>query len=202
MPGRGCYKENDVVKSKVQGIVRVKDNLVRVVPLGGTYVPQEGDKIIGEISNVGVSSWWVELNSPYEGFLSLSDGSNEFIDLEETELSDVYDIGDLVYAEVIRVTKGMDVKLSMDDRMCKQLTGGMIQRITPSKVPRLIGKGGSMVETIKNHTDTHIIIGQNGVVWLDGEKIDMACKAIQLVDKESHKKGLTDKVEKLLKEGE
>lgn len=200
--GRGSFKEKDKVKSKVLGVARIKDNLIRVVPMSGIYIPQEGDKVIGRISGIGATNWWVELDSPYDGYLALSEGSEDFIDLDETELSEIYDIGDLIYTEVINVTKQKDVKLSMEDRICKKLTGGRIVRIPPSKVPRLIGKGGSMVEMIKDATSTKIIIGQNGVIWVNGKDTELAIKAIKTVDRKSHEEGLTEKIEKMLKEGE
>lgn len=202
LAGRGSFKENDKVKSKVLGVVRVKDNLIRVVPMSGIYIPQEGDKVIGRISGIGATNWWVELDSPYDGYLALSEGSEDFIDLDKTELSEIYDIGDLIYTEVINVTKQKDVKLSMEDKICKKLAGGRIVRIPPSKVPRLIGKGGSMVEMIKDATNTKIIIGQNGVIWVNGKDTELAIKAIKAVDRRSHEEGLTEKIKNMLKEGE
>ncbi|MFP4116742.1 MAG: exosome complex RNA-binding protein Rrp4 [Candidatus Aenigmatarchaeota archaeon] len=199
LSGRGTYKENEKVKSKVLGVARTKKNRMRVIPLSGGYIPQEGDNVIGRITGIGPSHWWVELDSPYDGYLSLAEGSDEFIDLDETELSDVYDIGDMIYTEVIKVTSEKDVKLSMQDRICKKLTGGRLIRISPSKVPRLIGKGGSMVEMIKDKTDSRIIIGQNGIVWVNGGDEDLAAEAVRTVDKRGHERGLTDKVEKILK---
>lgn len=207
LAGRSTYKEDGKIKSKVLGVARTEKSPIRVVPLSGGYIPQDkggedNEMVIGRVSGIGPSHWWVDLDSPYDGYLSLSEGSDEFIDLDETELSEVYDIGDLIYTEVIKVTKEKDVKLSMQGRMCKKLTGGRIVRISPSKVPRLIGKGGSMVELIKDETDSQIIIGQNGIVWVSGGNEDLACEAVKLVDKKGHKKGLTEKVEKLLEEGE
>lgn len=198
LASEGCFKENDTVKSKFLGTVRKKDKKFNVVPLAGVYIPEKGDKVIGRISGVQVSSWWVGINSPYDGFLPLSEGTEEFVDLDKTELSEIYDVDDIVYAEVIRVTKDKDVKLSMDERMCKELNGGTLTRIRPSRVPRLIGKGGSMVKMIKEKTETKIIIGQNGVVWVNGDKINLAEKAIKMVDKKGHKEGLTDRIREML----
>ena len=81
------------------------------------------------------------------------------------------------------------------------LKGGQIVKITPSKVPRLIGKGGSMINLIKKMTQTRIIVGQNGWVWVSGRKEELervAIEAILKVDRESHTQGLTDRVKELL----
>ncbi|MFP4634036.1 MAG: exosome complex RNA-binding protein Rrp4 [Candidatus Aenigmatarchaeota archaeon] len=205
LSGRSTYKEEGKIKSKVMGVARTKDSPIRVVPLYGGYIPEEqgggkNEMVIGRVTGIGPSHWWVDINSPYDGYLSLAEGSEEFIDLDNTELSEVYDIGDIIYTEVIKVTKEKDVKLSMQDRMCKKLSGGRIVRISPSKVPRLIGKGGSMVEMIKDKTDSRITIGQNGIVWVSGGDEDLACKAVKYVDKRGHEKGLTEKAEKILEE--
>jgi len=37
----------------------------------------------------------------------------------------------------------------MEDRRCRKLRGGRIIQIYPSKVPRVIGKKGTMVKQIK-----------------------------------------------------
>jgi len=74
--------------------------------------------------------------------------------------------------------------------------------ITPSKVPRLIGKQGSMIELIKNKTNCQIIVGQNGVVWIKGEQEGLAAKAILTIENESHISGLTDKITAMLEKGE
>ena len=75
---------------------------------------------------------------------------------------------------------------------------GVIIKITPSKVPRLIGKQGSMVTLIKEKTGTIIRVGQNGLVWVSGENVDKAIKAIKTIEQKSHIFGLTEEISKLL----
>jgi exosome complex component RRP4 len=80
------------------------------------------------------------------------------------------------------------------------LLGGIIIKVTPQKIPRIIGKEGSMIKLIKQKTACDIITGQNGVVWLRGENKAKAIEAILTIEKESHTIGLTEKIEKLLGE--
>lgn len=203
LPGRGTYKHDGKIRSKFLGLVRVKNHLINVIPLSGAYMPQERDGVIGEIVDVQPSSWMVNINSPYLGYLPLAEGVEEFVDLSRSDLTDYFDVGDVIYAKIKKVTKRKDVLLTMRDRVCRKLHGGNIIKITPAKVPRLIGKSGSMVETIKGKTGCRIIIGQNGFVWLSGEKEAIAAKAILMVERESHTTGLTEKIEKMLdKEGD
>tara|TARA_Y100000310_G_C20047819_1_gene519129 strand:+ start:139 stop:396 length:258 start_codon:yes stop_codon:yes gene_type:complete len=83
-----------------------------------------------------------------------------------------------------------------------KLKNGRIIDITPSKVPRVIGKQGSMISMIKEKTNTRITVGQNGKVWVQGEEPEnerKAVEAIELIEREAANEGLTEKVEKLLK---
>ena len=80
----------------------------------------------------------------------------------------------------------------------RRLTGGQIVDITPAKVPRVIGKGGSMISLIKQYTKCRIFVGQNGRIWIDGDLKDIALtlKVIQKIEKEAHLIGLTNEIEK------
>ena len=86
----------------------------------------------------------------------------------------------------------------MKQRGARKLIGGRIIKVTPSKVPRIIGKGGSMVEMIKKKTDTQIVVGQNGVIWIKGRRREKAIEAIIEIEKYSHVEGLTNYIAEFL----
>jgi exosome complex component RRP4 len=76
-------------------------------------------------------------------------------------------------------------------------------RVTPTKIPRVIGKKGSMISMIKQETGCQIILGVNGVVLVTGKNLadeELAMMAIQKIEAESHTSGLTDRITQLLKE--
>ncbi|MFB6145916.1 MAG: exosome complex RNA-binding protein Rrp4 [Candidatus Nanohaloarchaea archaeon] len=199
-PNSGVYQEDGKIISKYTGLVQYGKTSVRVVPMSGRYIPGEGDIVIGEVSSVGYSNWRVDLNSPYEGMLKIDTAVDEYIDLDEDDLTDYYDVGDAIVVEVSKVTEGYDVNLSMEDRRCRKLRGGRIIQVYPSKVPRVIGKKGTMVKQIKSKTDCKIIVGQNGLVWISGDKANLAARAIKKVEKEAHTSGLTDRIGEWLDE--
>lgn len=199
VPGNGCYRDNNTISSKLVGLVKIKNSLINVISLSGVYIPRIGDGIIGLIEDIQTTFWIVDINSPYDGILSLGEATGEFVDIIKTDIARYYDIGDLIYTKVINITKSKSVQLSMSDSRAKKLRGGKLMTITPSKVPRLIGKEGSMIELIKQNTGCQIVVGQNGVVWLKGEKENLATKAILEVEKESHTSGLTNRITKMLK---
>jgi exosome complex component RRP4 len=88
----------------------------------------------------------------------------------------------------------------MKSPKCRKLKGGRLLSVTPAKVPRIIGKGGSMVEMIKKLTDTQIVVGQNGLVWIKGENEDLAAEAVMTIEQKSHVKGLTDYIKAMLED--
>jgi len=75
-------------------------------------------------------------------------------------------------------------------------------KITPTKIPRVIGKKGSMISLIKQETGCHIILGHNGVILITGKSLEdeeLAMMAIRKIDEESHTTGLTDRISQLIK---
>lgn len=198
--GSGAYEENGQVYSKVLGLADKKGEINFVIPLVGIYNPKKGDGIVGKIEEIAFSHWVVNFNSPYRGFLPLNEAVTEFVDLTKTDITKYYDYGDIVFAEISNVTKNKNVQLSMKSRKCRKLYGGRLISVTATKVPRIIGKGGSMVELIKKATGCQIVVGQNGVVWIKGENEKIAVETIQKIEEQSHVSGLTDQVKQMLEE--
>ena len=202
LPSSGSYRVNNEIKSKLLGLVKLKERFIGIIPLAGVYIPKTGDGIIGLIEDMQTTIWIADINSPYDAILPLSEAVGEYVDLNKTDISIYFDIGDLIYAKVLNVSKSKQVQLTMNDHRARKLMGGRVLTITPSKVPRLIGKQGSMIELIKNSTKCQIIVGQNGVVWIKGEKEGLAAKAVLTIESESHITGLTDKITAMLQKGE
>ena len=196
--GHGAFEEDGKVYSKVIGLAEQKNNLFFVIPLRGIYNPKRGDGIIGKIEDISFSKWIVDINSPYQAVLPLSEATDEFIDLTKTDLTKYFDYGDLIFSEISTVTRAKSVQLSMKSRRCRKLRGGRIIKVTPAKVPRIIGRSGSMVEMIKDLTKTQIVVGQNGIVWVKGENEDIAAETVLYIEQKSHVQGLTDQIKAML----
>ncbi|MFB6294307.1 MAG: KH domain-containing protein, partial [Candidatus Nanohaloarchaea archaeon] len=110
------------------------------------------------------------------------------------------DIGDMLVAKVKGVTKGMDVKLSMEHENARELSGGRVITVAPAKVPRIIGSKGTMVELLKEATDTEIVIGQNGRVYIDGANESLAADAVRKIADEAHTDNLTKRMKDWLRD--
>ncbi len=199
-PGHGTYEENGGIYAKVIGLLEQRDELVFVIPLGGIYNPKRGDGVIGRIDEISFSKWIVDINSPYQAVLPLNEAVDEFVDLTKSDLTRYFDYNDIIFAEISTVTKTKSVQLSMMDRKCRKLRGGRMIKVTPSKVPRIIGRAGSMVEMIKDITGTQIVVGQNGLVWVKGDNEDIAIEAVLEIEQKSHVHGLTDQIKAMLSE--
>ncbi len=196
--GEGTFVENGRVFSSVFGVASLR-NRIKVVPLAGKYIPAPGDLVVGVISEVSFSNWIVDIRSPYEGLLHISEFPRR---IESADMSKYLRVGDSILALVKDVDHNMKVELTLSDPKLKQIKAGRVIEVTPSKVPRLIGRSGSMIAMLKNETGCNIFVGQNGRVWITGKDkdVELAVKAVQKIEKESHIPGLTDRVIKFLRE--
>lgn len=194
--GRGTFKENGEICSSLMGLVSLRNKKIRVIPLKSKYVPKKGDVVIGKIDDVKFSMWDVDINSPYSGILP----AFEVFGREKKELSRVFDVGDILFLRVIDVDEVKKAKLGLKGRGMGKFKGGILVDIAPTKVPRLIGKKGSMINMIKDKTGCKIVVGQNGLVWVRGEEdMEQLTKdVIHLIEKEAHTSGLTNKIKNKL----
>lgn len=194
--GRGTFKENNKICSSLVGLVAIRDKKISVIPLQSKYIPKRGDVVIGEVTDIRFSMWNLEINSPYSGFLPASDVFGK----EKRELNRTFDVGDVLFLRVVDVDEVKKVKLGLKGRGLGKFRGGILINITPTKVPRLIGKKGSMINMIKDETKCEVIVGQNGVVWVKGDPAmeRVAEKVINMIEEQAHTSGLTDRVRDML----
>ncbi|MBM3247550.1 RNA-binding protein [Candidatus Pacearchaeota archaeon] len=202
LPGDWTMKQGDNVVSTRLGVVEKSDKLIKVIPLSGVYIPRPGNTVIGEVKDIAVAGWMMDVGGPYSAFLPLRECPG-FI--ETSEMENVYGIGDLLVTQIFNVGR-TSVDLTMKSRERGALTkikDGTIIKVNPHRVPRVIGKEGSMISLIKNATKTNITVGQNGIIWIKGDKIDdelFAERAIKFIVENTTADGLTEKVEKWLAE--
>ena len=199
LPSNGTYRFKDKILAKKIGIIRTEGKVLKLIPLSGKYLPKTHDIIIGKVTDVNFSGWSLNTNSAYQAMLSMKDATSEYI-RRGADLTRFYDIGDYIVTQIINVTSQNLIDLTMKGPGLRKLREGRIISINPHKVPRVIGKQGSMVNMIKQATGCQIIVGQNGIIWLQGNSDGeiLAVKAIKKIEEESHISGLTDKIQKFL----
>lgn len=202
LPGDNTYRENEKIFSKVLGLANISGRVIKITPLAGPYVPKVGDKIIGKVIDIAFSGWRVDTGTAYSAMLNVKDATSRFIKKEE-DLSRILAIGDYVVVMIINVTSQNLIDLTMKEPGLHKISGGRIICVNSQKVPRIIGKKGSMVSQIKEKTGCSITVGQNGLIWIKGtsEGEFLTEEAIRLIESRSHEEGLTEKIDKFLEEG-
>jgi exosome complex component RRP4 len=204
IPGENTYLEDKRIFASRTGLVEYENKRVNVVALKAFYVPRIGDIVIGTVTDVGFNGWTVDISAPYPAFLRPSDVLSRPFKPQKDELSQVLDAGDLIVAKIFSYDRTHDPQLTVAEPGLGKITRGQIVKVTPTKVPRVIGKKGSMISMIKQETGCQIILGLNGVVLITGKTVEdeqAALMAILKIENESHTSGLTDRIGKMLKEG-
>ncbi len=199
LPGQGTYREGENIIANRLGLVTIDGRTIKLIPLSGRYIPKTGDTIICKVIDVSFNGWRLDTNSAYSAMLPLKDATSDFI-ARGADLTRYYDLGDYVVCKIVNVTSQKLVDVTMKGPGLRKLKGGRIIEVDPNKVPRIIGKQGSMVVMVKDATKCNIVVGQNGLIWIDGEPINelLAIQAIRKIEKESHLSGLTDKIKEFL----
>jgi len=199
LAGEGCMREgNDIIAIKY-GLATIENNLVKVIPLGGVYIPRVDNVVIGEIVDITFNGWVVNIFSPQQAFLPLTEVTTK----PKLDISEYYEIGDVGDILVLKVKNVQlrSVTLTMKGKGLGKINSGLLIRVSPSRVARIIGKKGSMVTTIKEVTKTKIVVGQNGLIWIKGEDAEsefLAKEAIELVAENPLLDGLTEKIKEYL----
>jgi exosome complex component RRP4 len=205
-PEQNVILEGNKIISTTIGISEIYDDSVRVIPLTGKYIPKINDLVIGKVNSHTSLSWELDINSCYVGFLPAQDVFGRDFSAHADELATKLKTGDLVAARIANFDRTRDPLVSISDRDLGKIDSGDLIEISPSKVPRLIGKKGSMIQMIEEATDAAITIGQNGWVVVSCESPEgllKAKKAIQMVNEQAHVANLTDQVKEMLdKKGE
>jgi exosome complex component RRP4 len=200
-PGSGTYRDGNHIVAGRLGMVQLEGRTIKLIPLSGRYIPKKYDVIICKVFDVNMSGWRLETNSPYQAMLPMKEASSQFIE-RGADLTQFFDIGDHIVCKIINVTSQKLVDVSMKGPGLRKLKGGRIFEVAPNKVPRIIGKQGSMVSMIKEASGCQISVGQNGLIYVEGspESELLAIRAIKKIEEESHKSGLTERIKAFLEE--
>ncbi|MBE3116766.1 RNA-binding protein [Candidatus Bathyarchaeota archaeon] len=203
LPGENTYMEENKIYAQRIGLVDDENKKVNVVALRAFYVPKVGDIVIGTVVEVGFNGWTVDIKSPYTALLRASDVLSRPFKPQNDELSQVLNAGDLIVAKIASYDRAHDPQLTVGEPGLGKITRGQIMHVVPTKIPRVIGRKGSMISMIKQETGCQIILGLNGVILVTGktpEDEDFAMSAIKKIEQESHISGLTDRITQMLKE--
>lgn len=196
-PGPGTYRVGGKVYASVLGLLSPRPPVVQVIPLSGRYIPKPGDVVVGTVTDVQGTFWLLDIGAPRWAPLHMS-GTPWNVEIGETEK--YLHVGDAVVVQVENLDATGRIGVTMQGEGLGKLEGGTIVRISPARVPRVVGRGGSMIETIIRHTGAQVSVGQNGRIWADGtpEAIHRVTEALRMINEEGQRSGLTERVESYL----
>lgn len=198
----GAYRINDNVYSEYLGILYIREGTIRVVPLQGDfYLPKVGDTVIGIVIDYNPVSWTVDIRAPYLARLDASDFLGKPIDPNRDKIIRYMDIGDVVVAKIAVADRSMSPQLIAHGKGLGKITQGKIIAVPPKKVPRILGKNRSMIRMIREITNAEIKVSNNGYVWINSEdKLieNLIIRAIEIIIREAHLPGLTEKIRGML----
>ena len=183
------------------GLSDIFDDSVRVIPLTGVYIPKTDDLVIGTIQYIHGNSWFADINSCYQGMLLGQDVFGRGSYPTKSEMEERLSKGDIIFAKIANSDRQREPLISIADQSLGKIDSGELVKISPAKIPRLIGKHGSMIQTIEGSTNATITVGQNGLIVVSCDETHgllKALAAIRMVDEQAHIVDLTDKVKKML----
>ena len=207
---RGDYRYGSYVEKRGDeyvalrvGLAEVSREGIKLNPLTGPYIPHVDDQVIGKVIDISGFGWEVDINSCFFGYLPASFVFGRDFSPATHDLSSKFRIGDMIAAKIESFDRSRDPQLSIRGPGLGKIPRGEIIKISPTKVPRLIGKRGYMVKMITSQTGCDVKVGQNGLVAVIGppEGILKVANAIRMIEEEAHAADLTRKVQEYLSGG-
>jgi exosome complex component RRP4 len=197
----GTYDDDGKIYSAIVGLAELRGNTVKVVALEGAYMPKEGDLVLGTITMVAGNNWKLDIGGPYQASLH---ANNALRRPYSDDISEYMDVGDVVSAEIATFDRQSGPFLTMKGRGLRKLEGGMLLEVSPAKVPRIIGRRGSMINMIKDHLRIQTMVGQNGRIWVRAPNtaiLRLAIEAFRTIEEQAHTSKLTDRISEMLLQG-
>ncbi len=199
LPGEGVRRDGDNLIAGRFGLAEKAGRVIKIIPLTGSYVPRRNNVILGRIADVLFNGWLIDVDSAGSAFLPVAEVPRY---INQHEMSQYLGIGDVVAAKIWSI-KGRGIDLAMKGRGLGKIEGGFMFKVNPSRVPRVIGREGSMINLIKEETGCNITVGQNGWIWIKGETVEKELKArraIEFVAEKVNVGGLTEQMQSWFEE--
>ena len=197
--GHGVRLINGELVSMRMGTLRDNGKTVSVDPLSSRYVPRAGDLVVGFVEGMTNNIWFLDIGASFNAILpmSLAPWKVEFGAVREH-----LNVGEAVLCRIQEVDETHSAVATMKGMGLRKLKSGLLEEIPPHIIPQVIGKGGSMLQSLKELGDCRLVVGQNGRVWLDGEHDGMrdVRAALKLIRDTAHLPGLKDRIDALANE--
>ena len=178
----GVYRKDGKIYSLYTGVLYDNEFGIKVVPLNGKYASKIGDVIIGRVVSEENFFFVLDVNCP------------KTITLSKREVDLTLNPEDYL---LLRVTSVNEVK-EIAVEIISKLYNGNACSINSKKVPRVIGKSKSMLSLIEKYSESKVVVGANGYVYILGGNVELVKKALDKIEKYSHVDNLTSSMEEYL----
>ena len=196
-------EDEGVKRATVIGALDEKEDKATFSPLEGVYIPKPGDVVIGIISGVGVTNWFVDINSPYTAILNVQDFLGRPYNPATDDLSRILAIGDYIKAKIAAFDRSRSPLLTVQEEGLGRIVEGKVIEVKPTRIPRIIGRKRSMINMLAEETGCEIFAAVNGRVHLKCPNEDLEAilvMAIRTIEREPHRYGLTEHIRKLIQQ--
>jgi exosome complex component RRP4 len=196
--GFNSYRDGEKVFASVVGLAELRNETISVIPLRGCYMPYTEDVVIGEVVEVISTAWMLDIKSPYEGVLFAKEFLSKPLNTMKEDARQYLDLGEMVIAKVLSFDRTRNPSLTTREQGLGKIQRGTVIDVDFTRVPRIIGKKGSMINLLKKESGCQIFVGQNGRVWISGRTRDeeaIVSDAIRKIEAEAHTTGLTDRIQ-------
>ncbi len=211
--GRGTIinpKTEEIISLTI-GLKQISKNYINVIPLRGFYTPRPGDKVLAVVTDKNPVKYKCDIAA--KDFAQLKPKNmvkkdhkrlkkfGKSGEMKKEEFTESYEIGDVVIAKVLSADRLNLPELTTIGKYLGKKMGGIIVSIDPPKVPRIIGRNGSMIKMLKKLTNCSIFVTQNGRIWIKGESFvneRLLIDAIYKIASEAHTIGLTDRMQEFI----
>lgn len=194
--GRGTFKEKGKIYSNMTGLVYFDSDTVSVIPFKNAYKPKYGDLVIGRVTSSSYSSWGININSTYQGFLPTS----ELYDNQEHNISHIINVRDMLLLRVSNVDEINRVKLTLRAHGLGKFNQGVIIKVKQPTVHFLSEENAFLTSLIQEYTQTDVIVAKNGLIWINGLKdnIKNIMTIIEFIDENPFMHNLVKKVQSMI----
>ncbi len=190
-------------RAAIPGFVDKRGDKKVFIPLETVYIPKPGDVVIGIVAGIGVTNWFVDINSPYMAVLNLQDFLGRPFNPAVDEPGKYLEVGDYIKAKVLAFDRTRSPLLTVQGEGLGKITEGKVVDVSPARIPRVIGRKGSMLEVLTSETGCEIYAAVNGRVHVKCPNRDLeaiAVLAIKTIEREAFTSGLTARIRKLIEE--
>jgi len=196
-------EESGVKRATVIGVLDEKESKTVFTPLEGVYVPEPGDLVIGLVVGIGVTNWFVDINSPYTAVLNVQDFLGRPYNPSTDDLSRILAVGDYILAKVAAFDRTRNPLLTVQGEGLGKISEGRVVEVKPTRVPRIIGRKGSMINMLMEETGCNIVVAANGRIYLkcpNREVESIVLVALKIIEREPHRRGLTEYIKQFIRQ--